>query len=62
MEQIRVGGECIVLQSGRVQIDHARILLEVADLVWAFRLHCRLLREGNGWVLVVIFDSSYSVF
>lgn len=62
MKQIRVGDDCIVLPSGRVQIDHAQILLEMVDLVWAFRLHCRLLREGNGWLLIVIFESSYSVF
>lgn len=45
MKQIRVGDDCIVLQSGKVQIDHSQILLEMADLVWAFRLHCRLLRR-----------------
>lgn len=37
-----------MLESGRVQVGHVQVLVEMAGLVWVFGLRCGFLREGNG--------------
>lgn len=41
------GGSLCCAAVWRVQVGHAQILLQMSGLVWAFWLHCRLLKEEN---------------